>query len=81
MTKHTCPKCGKRPVATGAMGYDTRYCAHCRDALMENPPEGHTYSTAPEDDSEHCECGKWLEERYYEYLDHIEDVDENGWDR
>lgn len=76
-----CRKCKQRPVATEADGYEARYCDDCRENLLENPPAGHTYATYPDDDSAHRECGKWLEERYYEYWKHIEGVDANGWDR
>lgn len=78
--RDTCEKCGKNPVGYNPQGYDTQYCEDCRDNLMEHPPKGHTHSTGYDSD-ERCECGKWLEYRYYEWLDHIEDVDANGWDR
>ncbi|MEU1526370.1 hypothetical protein ABZ413_29655 [Nocardia rhamnosiphila] len=45
--------------------------------LLEGIP-GHGYSAYFEDDTDlRCECGKWLEPGYYEFLDHVKDVIRN----
>jgi hypothetical protein len=41
-----------------------------------NLPDGHTFTFSEDGSefSEYCECGKWLEPRYYLIWDHIDAV-------
>jgi hypothetical protein len=43
------------------------------ERLVKGIP-GHSYQTARDDGDTDCECGKWLEEMYYEFSHHIRDV-------
>ncbi len=43
------------------------------DLVYDGLP-GHRYSWFEDDVAEYCECGKWLEQDYYTFIDHLRDV-------